>query len=236
MASFTLLMLGLMMSFSGIILFLDVRKKKHELDYMNRYMSTDIRSLSHGVIAEIKGITEPQSTILKTPKTNTECVYYRYLEQELVRVSDKHGTRSEWKTIIDSTNTLPFYISDRTGKIILDLSSYRNTDIPKIYEGEEDDTKSGIKLGPIKIGGDSRRFKFTEWALKVGIPLYVFGKVIEDEQGNLHMVKPDDGRPFIVSYKTEEELKRERTTPVREWISAGLIIIGFLVIFIGFFI
>ena len=235
MASFPLIMLGLIMSFFGIFLFLDVRKKKHELDYMHRYISTNVRSLSHGVLAEIKGTVEPRSNVLKTPKTNTECIYYRYLEQELVTVSDKHGRRSEWKTLTDSKNTVPFYISDNTGKIILDLSNYTDIDIPKIYEGEEYDTKDEFRLGPIKLGG-GRRLKIIEWALKIGIPLYVFGKVIEDDQGNLHMVKPDDERPFIVSYKTEEELKRERTTPIRELISIVSIIIGILIILSQFFI
>src|SRR3989338_8561907 len=93
--------------FAGIYLFykgLKAVRLKHLIENMP---TSKIRSVAMGLV-EIYGEVIPiEGKLLKSPLTNTSCVYYKYT----VEVRGKH-----WNVIKKGKCTAPFYLKDETGK------------------------------------------------------------------------------------------------------------------------
>ncbi len=199
---------------------------RNELEYMRR-MNATVKEVTHGVMAELSGAVTPMGAKLQSPKTGKDCVYYRYIvERREERRTDKGGVRYEWAKITDSKQAVPFYLDDGTGKIQLDLSNAGGLDIMKTFEGLEE-SQGGIQasLFGLKIPiTPNVPYRFTEYALSIGDRIYAMGLVKADEKGNLHLVPPNDGRPFMVSYKSEEALKAEKTSRARNMQIASIVL------------
>ncbi len=205
--------LGGLAGVGAVMTYLKSSQLQSEFSYMQR-MSATVKEVSHGVMAEITGIAEPVSSSLKSPKTQKDCVYYHYIvERREERRTQKGGTTYQWAKVTDSKQAVPFYLDDGTGKIQLDLSGVDGVDAVKTFEGVEN-TPTGIKAAlfgfNLQLTPDTP-YRFTEYALGAGSKLYALGLVKGDEKGSFHLVPPNDGRPFIVSYKSEEALKSEKS-------------------------
>lgn len=135
--------------------FIEIRKKR----FIESIPTSKIRSVAMG-LCEIAG-TAKEKVLLKSPLTNTECVYYRFLVEK--EVSDSKGNRS-WRTVKKGSSTNYFYVEDGTGNILVDplgaemmlIKDYRNIE------------KKGI-FAP--------KMRYTEWYIKPGDYTYVLGTV-----------------------------------------------------------
>lgn len=79
-----------------------------------------VRSMAMGLV-EVHGHVDPIETI-KTPLSQTDCVYYRYKIEEYVRetrTNSKGQTRTthKWRTIQDYHKETPFNAQDDTGSV-----------------------------------------------------------------------------------------------------------------------
>jgi hypothetical protein len=92
--------------------------------------------------------------ILKSPFSNSDCVYYKY-DVEEYRSS---GKSSHWVTISKGQKGVPFYLKDSTGKVLVDAKGAR-VDIPK-----DNEFKSGFRNDPpaiVKKFLESNNLKYT---------------------------------------------------------------------------
>jgi len=113
--------------------------------------TSKIRSVAMGLV-EIAGHVVSDKK-LKSPFSNKDCVYYKYIIQEY-RSSGKH---SRWVTIKKGNDCVPFYLKDSTGKVLVDPKG-ANIDIPKDFE-----FKSGFRKDPpivVKQFLTANRLKF----------------------------------------------------------------------------
>ncbi len=84
------------------------------LKYQGTLPTSKIRSVAMG-LAEIEGSLECIEPML-SPINNKQCIGYRYRIEDIS--TDKDGDKS-YTTILDETRCNPFYISDETGKIMV---------------------------------------------------------------------------------------------------------------------
>jgi len=113
--------------------------------------TSKIRSIAMGLV-EIAGQVVPDKKI-KSPFSNKNCVYYRYTIEEY----RSSGKSSSWRTIKKGFDSIPFYLKDNTGKVLVDPKG-AIVDIPKDFE-----FKSGFRRDPpvaVKQFLTSNRLKF----------------------------------------------------------------------------
>ena len=100
--------------------------------------TSKIRSLAMGLV-EVYGKVVPwQGTMLKSPMTNRDCVYYKYTTEEYRR-SGKH---SHWVTIKKDMGSIHFNLKDETGMVLVNPKGAK-IDIPKDFE-----FRSGLGTDP----------------------------------------------------------------------------------------
>ena len=76
-----------------------------------------LTKVSHAVGGEVqlRGGADGERRI-SSPRTNTECFYYRYTVEREEKDSDGNTT---WRTIQDDTRTVNFYLGDETGSALI---------------------------------------------------------------------------------------------------------------------
>ncbi|MCM8815221.1 MAG: E3 ubiquitin ligase family protein [Candidatus Omnitrophica bacterium] len=96
---------------SGIYFFFNgfniLRKKR----LMQNVPTSTVRAIPIGEV-EIKGKAKARF-LLKTPVSKVECVFFRYIEEELRKV----GKNYKWVKILDVNSDYPFYLVDDTGAV-----------------------------------------------------------------------------------------------------------------------
>jgi hypothetical protein len=130
--------------------------------------------------AEVQGHAAA-SRDLSSPILSRPCVYWRILVEVYVQ-----GRReNQWISLQDRRSAEPFYLQDATGRLLVHPRGAR-LDIP--VRMSVDSGAGGIlphdllefarkhaMLGPGVVL--PRRMRFTEWTIRVGDPLFVFGTV-----------------------------------------------------------
>ncbi len=131
-------------------------------------------------LVEIYGAVLPDKKVYKSPFTNKDCVYYHYLVQEY----KNQGKHSSWVTVNAGSQSLPFYLQDNTGKVLID-PAFADINVPLDYEGT-----SGIGKEPsitIKnfLGSKglrhegffsiNKRMRYREYFIAPGDKLYILG-------------------------------------------------------------
>ncbi len=101
--------------------------------------TSKIRSVAVG-LCEVKGKALPLKSILKTPFTKQDCLFYHITIEEF----RQQGKSQRWVTIISDKSTEPFLIQDETGTIQLDPTN-AEFEYPKNAE-----FKSGLGVDPPK--------------------------------------------------------------------------------------
>ncbi len=90
--------------------FMRLRRKR----LIENIPTSSVRGLAIGLV-ELIGKTE-KTKPLKTPFTETECVFYRYTVERY----EKRGKSSSWVTIAQGNSFYcPFWLNDGTGKILI---------------------------------------------------------------------------------------------------------------------
>ena len=160
--------------------------------------TSKVRSIAMGLV-EIHGDVVPiKKQVLKSPFTNKDCVYYRFMVEEY-RKSGKH---SRWITVRSGRQGVHFGIKDNTGTVLVDPKD-AHIDVPhdNVY-------KSGIGRDPPKevkhflkaqglrhegFFGLNKKMRFTEWFIKSKEKLYIMGTAgdnpFKEEATALHGVE-----------------------------------------------
>ncbi|MBM3245568.1 MAG: hypothetical protein FJZ15_07260, partial [Candidatus Omnitrophica bacterium] len=100
--------------FFGIWSFFRGFKRLRRKRLIENLPTSTVRGLAMGLV-ELCGLAE-NSTLLKSPLTETECVLYKYLIEEY-RSSGKSG---HWAKIAEGNSFyVPFWLDDGTGKIMV---------------------------------------------------------------------------------------------------------------------
>lgn len=172
---------------------------------------------------EVYGVTE-SSQPLVAPASGSECVYYRLqVEERYVDYdydsSSGHSRRTEsWRTVADDKRHAPFVVRDSSGAVGVDpegaefvaQKTVSNAyGAPGMAERGAGDTIGGVVgevLGSALRGGYSSGHRHSEWIIPHGQETYVLGDVVQAPSGAV--IRKGEG-PFIISYKSEEQLTRK---------------------------
>src|SRR3989338_5507351 len=148
--------------------------------------TSKIRSIAMGLV-EIFGEVIPfNKEIIKSPFTNTNCVFYSYTIEEY----RSSGKNRKWILIKKDTSNNKFYLKDETGQVLIDPN------------------KAHIDL--------NKRLKFTEYILKQKDKLYILGTaadnpLVEEESSvensnDIMIQRGDFNSVYYISSKHETEV------------------------------
>ena len=101
--------------FAGLSFFFKGFKTLKRKRLIENTPTSKTRSVAMGLV-EVCGEAVPAETILQSPFSNQDCLYYRYEIEEYRR----SGKRSRWVTICNEVHGTPFYVRDDTGQVLVD--------------------------------------------------------------------------------------------------------------------
>jgi hypothetical protein len=113
-----ILILGIGLFVWAIICFKDKR-------LIENIPTSKIRSIAMGLVEIYGEVVTSVDNILKSPFSQSDCVYYRYTIEELRST----GKSTHWATIRKGTNYVYFYLKDDTGMVLVDPQDAK-IDIP----------------------------------------------------------------------------------------------------------
>jgi LemA protein len=167
-----------------------------------------IAACTDEVPAQVCGEIIPKEGVLKSPVTNTECVYYHYIKERY----EKHNKHSSWVVVQNNSNHVPFKVKDESGEITVNLANV-DSDLgsflvnkPKYdeedhffvdYENSEVDCIKSIYK---KSCGVNERE--SEYILVPNMKVFVNGWVHKIK--NQKIIAEHEYMPLIVSRKTKE--------------------------------
>lgn len=197
----------------------------------------ELKQLQASIEAEIGGgafqqVVELMGTIVcNNPLTSElgeeECVYYQtHIEEEYERTyyeTDEEGNRvrktsRETRKVAGHETSIRFQLKDATGTIMVnpnqaDLEALQVVDHYEPYGGGKKVRYRKFKLDDTPNQSKDHRtlgYRFQEWVLRVGSPIYLLGEV-NDRENQLMIDKPKEAdQPFIITYKTEAELVEDK--------------------------
>ena len=167
------------------------RKAFKKLRLIEDMPTSLIRSASQG-FTELVGVGKLLAEPLVSPLTSLPCLWWRYnIERYEKGDGDEAGA---WTSVKRQTSEMPFNIDDGTGLCQVfpagaELSSrhkhrwYGNSLNPnQHFIGKP--SGSSTYLNRLALGGFGRRYRFTEYLILDGDPLYVLGHFKTDATGH----------------------------------------------------
>ena len=110
------------------------------------------------------------------PLTNHACLWYRYKIERKEVSHSKDGDTTRWVTEREQTSDNLFHLVDDTGKCIVDPDGAEiSTDEKVVWYGDS----AWPQNSPLHSGGSmfsSDRYRYSEWLVLPGQPLYVIGQ------------------------------------------------------------
>ncbi|WP_017294345.1 E3 ubiquitin ligase family protein [Geminocystis herdmanii] len=232
------MLLGIILIIIGIVLFIIRQIQAKELLSLQSARQTNIEEListANSISQEIGGgdwrdyvkiwgkitVNKPILSELK----QEPCVYYKmkvqreYEEKEIT--SDSKGNRQErmvkkTETISENVRSIPFFLEDKTGRIIVNPEEGKIDTIKILDEFRNESSEGGmLQFGNFSLMlnnnflNSSRRifgYRYKESILPIDREILVIGQV-SDETGDLRIHKPSNNQEkFMISLKTNEAL------------------------------
>ena len=141
-----------------------------------------VRSLPMGSV-EIVGTAEVEESLV-APLTGKQVAYYRVLVEELR--SSRHGSR--WVARHVEVEEPPFHLRDETGRVLV-MPNGADVHLPEAYEFQDNgwssvpaEVENFLHSRGIKKGFFRGTYRFREWHIALGEPVYVYG-VAQDRPG-----------------------------------------------------
>lgn len=174
--------------------------------------------------AEVVGAAHPRPEGLLTAElSKSECVWYSYevhrkYETTEYRDGDRRTVRRSERVAGHTSWEGYAVIDDQRRTIGVDPGGAKpdgaeqSVDRFEPAEGGRDSVELfGVKLPGFLAGGGSRTigYEYKEWVVRPGRRLYVLGEV-HDKIGPLVIAKPENGGHFLISMRTEQELRSSR--------------------------
>lgn len=156
-------------------------------------------------LASIQGRVKPIDSVLESPMSGANCVYYHFTVVE-TKVS---GEDSSSKTLVDDREYAPFQISDDTGEVNVDLESATLQLNSTSASSKQRDLYNLMpqlrgKWGHPTTGTELR---YNETIIRVGADLYVLG-MVSSKPNCLPQFEKRQG-PYVISDKTKHEVVAE---------------------------
>ncbi len=248
------------------ILFFVKRSEEEKLGYIKAIETSNCRDLIEEVkaitermgkggsfrrLVELKGVIKCDNP-LTSEVAKQKCVYYtmsvtRQIE-ETYEEKDAQGkverkTRKKTDTVASNTQSLPFYVEDNTGKVLVNPNGAELDPVRIIDKFEPGEMNAGrtITFGDFSFntsgfnfgswvqpqaGNRTLGYNFTESVLPLERKVYVLGEA-SDADGELVIKAPKDKGRFIVSLKSEEELMASGAASIK-FATMGMIVSGLL--------
>jgi hypothetical protein len=187
-------------------------------------------------VAEVVGAAHPRPEgLLKAELSKNECVWYRY---RIDRRYEAHEYRDgEWRRrtrtekVAEHTSHEGYALIDPQGRTIgVDPNGTDPDAVEQSvdrFEPHIDDGGGmelfGIRLPRLLTGRNQSTIGYhcKEWIIRPGRQLYILGEV-HDKIGPLVIGKPGDGGHFLISTRTEDELRKHKVMQHR-LLAAGTI-------------
>ncbi|MEC3982027.1 E3 ubiquitin ligase family protein [Amycolatopsis sp. H20-H5] len=231
------IVIGVLLVLAAVAGFFFMQSTKKELHAMIGTETLSIpeleqqRAISDGLggrggfrkVCEVVGAAypSPQGPLL-AEITKTECVWYRYrVDRQYEHVEYRDGKRRYSKRtekVTDFTSSNGYALIDEQGRTIgVDPNGRapdgveQTTDRFEPYHGGD----QGMELFGIRIPFGNRDstlgYQYKEWLIRPGTRLFVLGEA-HDRIGPLVLGKPSGPGHFLVSTRTEEELRASRVS------------------------
>ncbi|MFA6088664.1 MAG: GIDE domain-containing protein [Candidatus Woesearchaeota archaeon] len=190
------LIFGLFLFFRGISLFRFNRIVKNTPTSM-------IRSIAMGQV-EIYGQVVPlkeilnvdDTTLLKSPFSDKNCIYYEYIVEEY----QSDGKHHSWRNISSGVQSTYFKVKDDTGEVLVDLKGAK-IEIPSDnrfeYTGNNLSESALSFLSSRHVAVKSlfnfnRKLRFTEFVIEPGDNLYILGIAGKNPFVQTNIAESDD--------------------------------------------
>lgn len=182
--AFGLSLLALVGGIAGMIHGFRRRKQRN---LMQETPTQDIESLSVGV-AEVNGTatTHPEHGTIPAPFSNEECLVAQWEIEEYE--SDDDG--GHWRSVAHGVESVPFYIDDGTGKLLVDPHQESLFDVKEHTEPQISVDADEEPPGPVR--------EFIQREPSVGVAdepllnILDFGTAEGDRRYHHHLVRPDE--------------------------------------------
>lgn len=211
-----LILLGMLVFFIGMLFVLAQRLEDELLYKMSRQPLSEIEDVHPDTAVKIRGKIAATRTF-KSAFNHLDCVYYRSSGG-----SQQFGTRSE---------TAPFFVEDKTGKIIVDLHGAE----PAWLDGERSafspEYPDEFKMFDATLVRKHRAAE--EMMIFAGANVVVYGMARNAKSGLI--IKHEADHPLVITMKTEGEFLANKREDDRFQIiiGYGLMVIGSAVITMG---
>lgn len=176
--------------------------------------TADIPFSCEGKVEAVEG------ALLSSPYTNTPCVFYHSIAEKYV----KRGKHSRWEIVENTLEFNPFYISDKRGKLLVDITNIDNDfsgyKINPVKGIVPDPDKSEIDAFPVlkheeysipkkvlKFIPVSTRMRRSEYVLMPGANVFLYGFV--SKRNNKLVVHEHEKHPLVISTKTKKQYIEE---------------------------
>ena len=211
---------GVMLIIFGLIIFYKSLKNLKIKRLIKNVPTSKARSVAMG-LAELKGKIESRNKTLTDPFDGKDCVYwYIHIQQYM-----KRGKRRTWITRHKAKKQVPFYLTDHTGSVLVNMQGANSKNVKRDNEYESamffsDDIPSKVEdycnNENVKLRGwlgGKKRMRFRVTYLEPNDDIYIIGSARSpniDETNGLKKItavidKSKDGI-FILSDKSEKEL------------------------------
>ncbi len=157
---------------------------------------------------------------LTSELSKTECVWYEYkVVRQYERTEYRDGRRRTHRsseTVASHTSGDGYALRDQQGTLIgVDPTGTQPDQPDKIvdrFEPYQQQSQSafGIQLPAMFDSNNTIGYKYEEWAIQPGKQLYILGEV-HDKFGPLVIGSPEDGGHYIISTRSEDELRSHRS-------------------------
>jgi hypothetical protein len=186
-----LLLIGILIFIMGFWWF----KQKRLIENMP---TSKIRSLAMGLVEIVGQVIPIGSSLLKSPHTNTDCVYYHYLVERYEQhynASTKQ-TESRWVTVKNISERIRFYLKDDTAAVMVEPAG------ASIEIGTDFETRVGD-------------MRYKEQYIKPDETLYIMGTAGEKSgmteasaahEENIMIQKGKEDKKYLITDKSEKEL------------------------------
>jgi hypothetical protein len=179
-------------------------------------------------VCEVVGQAAPGAAGLLTAElSGTACVWHRSRVERRYETRERDGdgdervtTRTE--TVAQQASAAPLAVVRDGAVIALELGGQVPDGAEQVVDRFEE-SRRGLFSTDTTLG-----YRYTEWVLRPGTPLYVLGEV-RDGTGALVMGPPRErGQHFVVSTRSEEELtaRGRRSQVLLSRIGAGVAVAG----------
>jgi hypothetical protein len=211
--NFIVALFGLIFLAAGAFIIKKAKDEENTLYRISRAPPIELEDAADGVPVKSYGKIICDETF-KAPYSGKPCVWSHSITEEYRETRDSKGRKSgSWHTVEDKTNSAPFLLEDKTGRIGVNL---------KDASGEFIDGNHVYDWNGYEMGHQRRK---NEWIIS-NENAFVYGLGIKE--GNTVVVMKSSREPIAVSFRTEEEfLKIKRSDDKMVNVAGyGMLLIG----------